>query len=85
MEAARVLSRFRGDSGYLQLPWLMTPLRNTQMQNEMAYNRVHERTRVTIERTFRLLKVPMWTANQLGTESWRNDIGACIYWLRCKV
>ncbi|XP_055707853.1 putative nuclease HARBI1 [Phlebotomus papatasi] len=45
-----------GDSGYPQLPWLMTPLSNTHNAAEERYNIVHKRTRSVIERCIGVLK-----------------------------
>ncbi|XP_069482606.1 putative nuclease HARBI1 [Ambystoma mexicanum] len=45
-----------GDVGYLQLPWIMTHVRNPATPQEMVYNEAQRRTRSGIERTFGLLK-----------------------------
>ncbi|MCL4155028.1 UNVERIFIED_CONTAM: hypothetical protein GTU68_002657 [Idotea baltica] len=45
-----------GDSGYPNLPYLLVPLANPVTPAERAYNRAHKKTRVTIERSFGILK-----------------------------
>ncbi|KAJ1176994.1 hypothetical protein NDU88_002261 [Pleurodeles waltl] len=44
------------DSGYPNLPWLLTPVRNARTRAEERYDEARGRTRRIIERTFGLLK-----------------------------
>ncbi|KAJ1116781.1 hypothetical protein NDU88_004987 [Pleurodeles waltl] len=52
----RLLDLGAGESGYPNLLWLLTPVRNARTGAENRYNDAHERTRRIIERTFGLLK-----------------------------
>ncbi|KAK9687900.1 DDE superfamily endonuclease [Popillia japonica] len=44
------------DEGYGITPWLLTPYRNPTTPQEIAYNTLHKRERVIIERCFGQLK-----------------------------
>ncbi|CAC5359119.1 HARBI1 [Mytilus coruscus] len=41
-----------GDQAYPLKPYLLTPVRNPQSDGELAYNRLHQRTRQHVEDTF---------------------------------
>ncbi|XP_047118925.1 putative nuclease HARBI1 [Schistocerca piceifrons] len=45
-----------GDEGYGIAPWLMTPFQNPETPDERAYNRLHSKERVIIERCFGQVK-----------------------------
>ncbi|XP_066596529.1 putative nuclease HARBI1 [Prorops nasuta] len=45
-----------GDAGYPSLPFLLTPFRNPQNEEEERYNNIQSRTRIVVERTFGILK-----------------------------
>uniref|UniRef100_A0A1B0DFT1 DDE Tnp4 domain-containing protein n=1 Tax=Phlebotomus papatasi TaxID=29031 RepID=A0A1B0DFT1_PHLPP len=45
-----------GDSGYAQLPWLMTPIEHPQNFAEERYNVAHKIARATVKRCIRVLK-----------------------------
>lgn len=45
-----------GDSGYAQLPWVMTPIAHPQNFAEERYNVAHKTARATVERCIGVLK-----------------------------
>lgn len=45
-----------GDSGYPNLPFLLTPIGNPNTPNERRYNRAHKKTRVKVECAIGILK-----------------------------
>lgn len=56
MNRAQVNAVILGDIGYGISPWLMTPYENPMTQEEKAYNKIHAKERVIIERCFGQLK-----------------------------
>ncbi|KAJ1118693.1 hypothetical protein NDU88_006881 [Pleurodeles waltl] len=51
-----LMSAIRHPTGYPNLSWLLTPVRNPRTRAEERYNVAHGRTRRIIEHTFSLLK-----------------------------
>jgi len=45
-----------GDNGYPCLPFLLTLILNPEMDEEIAYNNIHRRIRLIVERTFGIWK-----------------------------
>ncbi|KAJ1199895.1 hypothetical protein NDU88_003727 [Pleurodeles waltl] len=56
VQVLSVLHFLASDSGYPNLSWLLTPVRNPRSRAEERYNEAHGRTRRVVERTFSLLK-----------------------------
>ncbi|KAF6215914.1 hypothetical protein GE061_000249 [Apolygus lucorum] len=63
LDQSRIRARFEdgnslisGDSGYANGAYLMTPLENPELPEEVAYNEAQTRTRNPVERTFGVLK-----------------------------
>ncbi|XP_069098356.1 putative nuclease HARBI1 [Pleurodeles waltl] len=56
----------RGDSGYPNLPWLLTPVRHPTSAAEDRYKEAHCHTRQVIERCFGVLKARFWCLHVSG-------------------
>ncbi|CAG2216264.1 HARBI1 [Mytilus edulis] len=70
-----------GDQAYPLQPYLLTPVRNPQSDGELAYNRLHQRTRQRVEDTFGRWKCRWLMLHKFGgaiTIELKNAIKAII-------
>ncbi|KAJ1088205.1 hypothetical protein NDU88_001364 [Pleurodeles waltl] len=72
-----------GDSGYPNLSWLLTPVRNHRTKAEERYNEAHGRSRRVIERTFSLLKARFRCFHMTGGSLFYSPKKVCQIIMAC--
>ncbi|KAJ1125485.1 hypothetical protein NDU88_003914 [Pleurodeles waltl] len=84
-DCATVFDRLprRCDSGYPNLSWLLTPVRNPRTRTEELYNEAHVRTRRVIERTFGLLKARFRCLHMTGGSLYYSPKKVCHIIVAC--
>ncbi|KAJ1189244.1 hypothetical protein NDU88_005994 [Pleurodeles waltl] len=81
--ANRYPSIFESDSGYPNLSWLLTPVRNDRTRAEECYNEAHGRTRRIIDRTFGLLKARFRCLHLTGGSLYYSSKKVCQIIVAC--
>ncbi|KAJ1090464.1 hypothetical protein NDU88_003596 [Pleurodeles waltl] len=71
------------DSGYPNLSWLLTPVRNPRTRAEERYREAHGRTRRVIERTFCLLKARFRCLHMTGGSLFYSPKKVCQIIVAC--
>ncbi|KAJ1156453.1 hypothetical protein NDU88_009172 [Pleurodeles waltl] len=77
------LSLLTGDSGYPNLSWLLTPVKNARTRAEERYNEALGGTRRIIERTFGLLKARFWCLHLTGGSLYYSPKKLCQIIVAC--
>ncbi|KAJ1088069.1 hypothetical protein NDU88_001228 [Pleurodeles waltl] len=72
-----------GYSGYPNLSWLLTPVRNPRTRAEARYNEAHGRTRRVIEGTFGLLKARFRCLHMTGGSLFYSPKKVCQIIVAC--
>ncbi|KAJ1137867.1 hypothetical protein NDU88_004263 [Pleurodeles waltl] len=72
-----------GDSGYPNLSWLLTPVRNPRTRAEDRYNEAHGQTRRVIERTFGLLQARFRCLHMTGGSLYYSPKKVCQIIVAC--
>ncbi|KAJ1208931.1 hypothetical protein NDU88_004310 [Pleurodeles waltl] len=72
-----------GDSGYPNLSWLLTPVRNPRTRAEERYNEARGQTRRVIERTFSLLKARFRCLHMTGGSLFYSPKKMCQIIVAC--
>ncbi|KAJ1216208.1 hypothetical protein NDU88_003814 [Pleurodeles waltl] len=74
-----------GDSGYHNMSWLLTPVRNPRTRAEERYNESHGQTRRVIERTFGLLKARFRCLHMTGCSLFYSPKKVCQIIIACSL
>ncbi|KAJ1112943.1 hypothetical protein NDU88_001203 [Pleurodeles waltl] len=74
-----------GDSGYHNLSWLLTPVRNPRTRAEERYSEAHGRTRRVIKCTFGLLKARFRCLHMTGGSLFYSPRKVCQIIIACSL